>query len=213
MSYDLYVITDERLSHRRSHLQIAEEAVLGGADVIQLRDKKMCGKDLLNVANGIRACTKNAGVLFIVNDRIDIALASGADGVHLGQEDIPLSSARHLMPSPLIIGISVGSVEEATRAEQGGADYVAVSPVFTTGSKQDAGPGLGTVLLNEIRQAVSIPVIGIGGITHLNVENVLGSGADGIAVISAIISSPDIVTAAKELKLIITRYKSERDEK
>ena len=141
MPYDLYVITDEKLRKGLTHQQIAQEAVNGGADVIQLRDKGMSGRGLFITACEIRDITRIAGALFIVNDRIDIAIASGADGVHLGQDDLPLFVARQLAPGDFIIGISVGSVTEAVNAEAGGADYVAVSPVFGTGTKPDAGPG------------------------------------------------------------------------
>jgi thiamine-phosphate pyrophosphorylase len=210
MPYDLYVVTDEGLSRGLSHVQIAERAVLGGADVIQLREKTMSGKELLTIARRIRACIESSGALFIVNDRIDIAIASGADGVHLGQDDIPLDVARSIMPGPFIIGISVGSVEHAIRAEEGGADYVAVSPVFGTGSKKDAGPGLGTGMVEKISQVVSIPVIGIGGIGFHNVKEVISAGAEGIAVISAVVSSPDITRTTYELKSLINECKKNR---
>jgi thiamine-phosphate pyrophosphorylase len=210
MPYDLYVVTDEKLRKGLTHRQIAQEAVNGGADVIQLRDKEMTGRRLFNTACEIRDITRSAGALFIVNDRIDIAMASGADGVHLGQDDLPLHIARQLAPEDFLIGISVGSTAEAVNAEAGGADYVAVSPVFGTGTKPDAGPGHGTALLKTIRQIVSIPVIGIGGITKENVRDVLFSGADGIAVVSAVISSEDIEKATRELKFLINQCKKIR---
>ncbi|MCX6699366.1 MAG: thiamine phosphate synthase [Methanomicrobiales archaeon] len=207
MPYDLYVVTDEKLREGLTHKQIAKEAVSGGADVIQLRDKEMTGRELFIAACEIRDITRSAGTLFIVNDRIDIALASGADGVHLGQDDLPLYEARQLAPEGFILGISVGSVVEAVCAEAGGAGYVAVSPVFETGTKPDAGPGHGTSLITAIRKNISIPVIGIGGIQKENVREVLASGADGIAVISAVISSDDIAKATRELKSLIRQYK------
>ncbi|MEI7434226.1 MAG: thiamine phosphate synthase [Methanomicrobiales archaeon] len=210
MPYDLYVITDEKLRKGLTHQQIAQEAVNGGADVIQLRDKGMSGRGLFITACEIRDITRIAGALFIVNDRIDIAIASGADGVHLGQDDLPLFVARQLAPGDFIIGISVGSVTEAVNAEAGGADYVAVSPVFGTGTKPDAGPGHGMAVVRAIRKNVSIPVIGIGGITKENVREVLLSGADGIAVVSAIISSEDITKASQELKSLIRHSKQIR---
>jgi thiamine-phosphate pyrophosphorylase len=142
-----------------------------------------------------------------VNDRVDIALAANADGVHLGQDDMPLSHARIVMPRPYCIGISVGSVEEALNAFRDGADYVAVSPVFRTGSKKDAGPGLGTGLIKAIRKSVPIPVIGIGGIGIGNIREVIEAGADGIAVISAVVGAEDIAQAAYELKLYIVECK------
>ena len=207
MPYDLYVVTDGKLREGLTHKQIAKEAVSGGADVIQLRDKEMTGRELFIAACEIRDITRIAGTLFIVNDRIDIALASGADGVHLGQNDLPLYEARQLAPEDFILGISVGSVVEAIHAEAGGADYVALSPVFGTGTKPDAGPGHGTPLITAIKQNISIPVIGIGGIRKENVREVLASGADGIAVVSAVISSDDITKATRELKTLIRQYK------
>lgn len=207
MPYELYVITDVTIREGITHTRIAMEAVAGGADVIQLRDKDMSGRKLLATAREIRHITRNAGRLFIVNDRIDIAMASGADGVHLGQDDLPLAEARNLVHDDFIIGISVGSVYEAVDAEKAGADYVAVSPVFSTGTKKDAGAGLGTQRITAIRQRVSIPVIGIGGIRKENIHEVLQSGADGVAVVSAIIGTGDIVNATTELKSIIMQYK------
>jgi thiamine-phosphate pyrophosphorylase len=207
MAYELYVVTDESLAHGLSHEEIARQALLGGADVIQLRDKTAAGRRLLEAALSIRADTRRHGAVFIVNDRVDIALASGADGVHLGQEDMPLAAARIMMPEPYCIGISVGSVEQAQAAFREGADYVAVSPVFSTGSKSDAGPGLGIGLITEIRESVPIPVIGIGGISIDNVGDVIRAGADGAAVISAVVASKDIEKAARDLKFRIARCK------
>jgi thiamine-phosphate pyrophosphorylase len=212
MPYDLYVVTDEKIRKGLTHKQIAIDAISGGADVIQLRDKDKPGRELFITACEIREVTRIAGTLFIVNDRIDIAIASGADGVHLGQNDLPLCEARQIVPDDFIIGVSVGSVTEAVTAEAGGADYVAVSPVFRTGTKPDAGQGLGTTLITAIKETVSIPVIGIGGIRSENVREVIFSGADGIAVISAVINSDDIAKAAQELKSLIRHYKINRQE-
>lgn len=210
MPYDLYVVTDVKIRTGLTHNLIAKDAISGGADVIQLRDKEMTGRELFTAACKIRDITRNAGTIFIVNDRVDIALASGADGVHLGQEDLPLYEARKLAPIDFLIGISVGSVEEARNAEAGGADYVAVSPVFGTGTKPDAGPGHGTALVTAIKHTISIPVIGIGGIQKENVREVLQSGADGIAVVSAVIGTDNIVKATRELKSVIRYYKQTR---
>jgi thiamine-phosphate pyrophosphorylase len=213
MQYDLYVVTDKKIRKGLTHQQIAKLAVTGGADVVQFRDKEMSGRELFATAHEIRKITRDAGVLFIVNDRVDIALASGADGIHLGQDDLPLQEARKLVPDNFIIGISVGSVMEAINADEGGADYVAVSPVFVTGTKPDAGMGLGTELITAIRQKISIPVIGIGGIQKENIREVILSGAEGIAVISAVVCSPDISKAAYELKSLVRYYKQTRENK
>ncbi len=204
MRYDLYVITDEVIAGGLSHAEIAQRAIAGGADVIQLRDK-VCGcRELIRVGRTLREITKKSGTLLIVNDRLDVALTCGADGVHLGQDDISAVVARQLAPHGFIIGISVGTVEEAVRAEHDGADYIALSPVFSTASKFNAGPGHGLEVLRQIRQNVSLPVIAIGGINRDNVRDVILAGADGVAVISDVVGSPDITIAARELKNIIS---------
>jgi thiamine-phosphate pyrophosphorylase len=204
MRYDLYVITDEVIAGGLSHAEIAQRAIAGGADVIQLRDK-VCGcRELIRVGRTLREITKKSGTLLIVNDRLDVALTCGADGVHLGQDDISAVVARQLAPHGFIIGISVGTVEEAVRAEHDGADYIALSPVFSTASKFNAGPGHGLEVLRQIRRNVSLPVIAIGGINRDNVRDVILAGADGVAVISDVVGSPDITIAARELKKIIS---------
>jgi thiamine-phosphate pyrophosphorylase len=205
--WDLYVVTDEKLSRGRSHLEIAALAIEGGVDVVQLRDKEMPTQEFFQCALGIRSLTARKGVRFIVNDRLDIALAVGADGVHLGQDDMPTAVARSLAPD-LVIGVSVGSVEEAVIAQREGADYVAVSPLFGTGSKNDAGPGHGLEVLRAVRGAVTLPVVGIGGINLTNVVEVIGAGADGVAVISAVVSQPDVVVAARELRAAVVNTKA-----
>ena len=207
MKYDLYIITDEAIAGGMSHAEIAQRAIAGGADVIQLRDK-VCGcLELIRIGRTLREITKKSGTLFIINDHLDVALACGADGVHLGQDDICAIVARQLSPPQFIIGISVGTVEEAVRAEQDGADYVALSPVFSTASKYNAGPGHGLDVLRQIRRKVSLPIIAIGGINQDNVREVIVAGADGVAVISGVVGSPDITIASRELKNCITECK------
>lgn len=206
MSYSLYVVTDPILSRGRSHAEVATQAIAGGADVIQLRDKTASGRDLLAAAETIREITASAGALFIVNDRLDIALASGADGVHLGQDDLPVRAARMIAPD-LIVGVSVGSVEEGRRAVVDGADYVALSPLFSTSSKVDAGEGHGLALLSSLCDELEIPVLAIGGINPSNVEQVIWAGAAGVAVISAVIGQPEISLAASHLKSLILKAK------
>ncbi len=146
-----------------------------------------------------------------MNDRLDVAVACGADGVHLGQGDMRCDTARQLAPAGFIIGVSVSTVEEAVDAEQSGADYVALSPTFSTGSKSNAGPGHGLRLLQEIRSAVGIPVIAIGGIGPGNAGRAIDAGADGIAVISAVVSQPDLTAAARELAGIVAQAKEKRE--
>ena len=205
--YSLYVVTDEGLSHGFTHCEIAKQAVRGGATVIQLRDKTKSARELFIIAQEIKAITRCAGACCIINDRLDIALGADADGVHLGQDDLPLTIARRLAPPPFIIGISVSNVTQAQQAEQEGADYIAVSPVFETGSKSDAGPGHGLKMLSEIAHLVQIPVIGIGGINHANLHHLFDAGASGIAVISAIVSAPDICAATRTMREQISSLK------
>jgi|SRR5208283_363529 len=210
MNLDLYVITDEAIASGRTHAEIARLACAGGADAIQLRDKCCGTRELCRTGQEIKEITKETGALFIVNDRLDVALACGADGVHLGQDDLRVDVARQLAPRPFVIGVSVRNVDEAVTAEEAGADYVAVSPVFSTASKDNAGPGLGLAAVRKIRAAVTIPVIAIGGVIRENVGGVIRAGADGVAVISAVTGQPDITAAARALKDRITAAQRER---
>ena len=199
----LYVVTDEPLSHGKTHAEIAREAVAGGASIIQLRDKTASSAKMYADACSIVAlCRGKAQV--IVNDRIDVALASGADGVHLGQSDIPLAAARNLCGPDFIIGISVGSVEEADAAVAGGASYVAVSPVYSTASKPDAGCGHGLELVRAIKAKYpQVPLVGIGGLSLQNTADAVAAGLDAVAVISAVVSQPDITDAARRMAAVI----------
>ena len=200
---DLYVVTDASLSRGLGHVESARRALAGGADVIQLRDKELSALDLFRLAEEMAGLAHERGALFIVNDRLDIALASGADGVHLGQDDLPVREARRLSPPGFVIGASVGSVEEARRAERDGADYVALSPLFSTPSKADAGPGLGLEELDRMSSAVKVPVIAIGGIHRGNAADAIEHGAVGVAVISAVIGQPDVEGAARDLRSVV----------
>jgi thiamine-phosphate pyrophosphorylase len=198
----LYVITDERVGRGRSHLQIAEGAILGGADAIQLRDKEASGGRLFGVALGLRRLTREAKIPFIVNDRLDVAMAVDADGVHVGQDDLPASVARRILGPGKILGVSAETVEEALAAQKDGADYLGVGPVFEArGTKSDAGAPLGIELIARIRKGCSLPIVAIGGINAENARSVREAGADAVAVISAIASADDITQAAMHLKL------------
>jgi thiamine-phosphate pyrophosphorylase len=197
----LYVITDERLGRGRTHLEIAEAAIRGGADVIQMRDKTASGRRLCEVALRLRALTREAKVSFIVNDRPDIALAADADGVHVGRQDLPASAARRIMGPGRILGVSAESVEEAVVAEREGADYLGVGPVFEAwGTKEDAGEPLGLDLIAQVRRHCRIPIVAIGGITAENAREVRDAGADAAAVISAVVAADDVAEAARRLK-------------
>lgn len=198
----LYVILDRKLGNGVSLPDQAHLAIAGGATAIQLRDKEMTSRDYYEMALIIGEICKENNVLFIVNDRLDIALAAEADGVHLGQEDLPLQAAKKLVPPSFIIGISATNVEEAKEAENGGADYLGVGDVFGTGSKANAKT-IGVDMLRQICAATSIPCVAIGGVNKENVRIALDSGAVGVAVISAVVSQKDITKAAKELRALI----------
>ena len=208
MNYELYIITDENIGLGWTHAEIAGQAIAGGADAIQLRDKSCSSRELIRIGRTIRGITRRSATLLIVNDRLDVALACGADGVHLGQGDMRTDVARQIAPPGFIIGVSVSNADEAFRAEQEGADYVALSPTFFTGSKKDAGPGHGLSVLREIRWKVSVPVIAIGGINRENIPEVIDAGADGVAVISAVVGALDITAAARDLKNLIRQCKA-----
>lgn len=203
-TWRLYVITDEVLSQGRSHTEIAKAAVNGGADVIQLRDKTASTGKLYEAALEIRRLTKNNGVPFIVNDRLDIALATDADGVHVGQADLPASIARRILGPDKILGVSARSLEEAMQAEKDGADYLGVGPIFEArSSKPDAGEPAGLALIKSVRQSCQKPIVAIGGINHANAADVIRAGAHCISAISAVVSAEDIAKAAQTLKQII----------
>lgn len=210
MKYDLYVITDSKLSQGRSHEEVVRRAIAGGASVIQLRDKEASTRKLVEIGARLRALTREAGATFTVNDRLDVALAVGADGVHLGQEDMPARLARQLLGQGQILGVSATSLAEALQAEADGADYLGVGPIFPTATKPDAAPAMGLEALAEVVRQVSIPVVAIGGITSENVEGVVSTGVEGVAVVSAVVSAPDIQAAAQELLAKILAAKARR---
>lgn len=200
----LYVIIDPKASRGRSDLQVAEAAIEGGADVLQLRDKEASSGRLYRVALQLRKLTRDAGIPFIVNDRLDIALATDADGVHVGQTDLPASVVREIMGPARILGVSVDTVEEAILAERDGANYLGVGPVFEArGTKPDAGLPLGVDRIARIRRRCGLPIVAIGGINAENARTVREAGADAAAVISAIVAADDIAHAARRLKRIL----------
>ena len=210
MQLDVYVITDAALSRGRSHVQVAAEAIRGGADAIQLRDKSASTRELVEVGFALRQLTREAGVLFIVNDRADVALAVDADGVHVGQDDMPAAIARRLLGPSKIIGVSAATPEEARQAKADGADYLGVGAIYATASKADAGLPTGPGLLGEIKQAVDLPIVAIGGVNVHNAAEAIRAGADGVAVISAVVSAPDIAQATRTLRAVVEEAKTRR---
>ena len=201
--WDLYVITDETFGRGRSHEEQARLALAGGAGVIQLRDKTSDSRRLYEAAVAIRQMTREAGALLIINDRLDIALAADADGVHVGPDDLPVAEARRLLPGK-IVGASTGTVGEAIAAEQDGADYLGVGAVYEArGSKADAGPPVGPERVAAIRAVTGLPIVGIGGIKASNAAPVIAAGANGVAVITGVVAADDISAAARELLAVI----------
>ncbi len=197
----LYVITDPRF---RDEVESAKLALEGGATAIQLRAKNKNARDVIDAGRQIRKITEEYDALFFVNDRVDIALAVYADGVHVGQSDIPPEIIKEIAPE-LLIGVSASNVEEARKAEIAGAAYIGAGSVFPTKTKADA-KFIGLDMLKEIVNAVSIPVVAIGGINHQNVKEVLNAGVAGIAVISAVVGADDVRDAARRLSKIIQEH-------
>ncbi len=181
-------------------LAYAETVLSGGADMIQLRRKNASGRELCEWAVRLQGLCKRRGALFIINDRLDIALASDADGVHLGQEDVPAAGARTLLGKGKILGVSTSSAEEAAQAVKDGADYIGFGHVYPTPSKQKSSEPAGIARLKAVTAAIDVPVIAIGGITEENIDDVTAAGAYGIAVISAVSGAADPVSAVRRLR-------------
>ena len=200
IDYSLYLVTDRALARGRMSVEIVREAVAGGATCVQLREKNCGTREFLEEARAVQAALRGTGVPLIVNDRVDVALAVGADGVHLGQQDMPIAEVRRLGPPGWIIGISAECVEDAIRAEREGADYLGVSPVFATPTKTDTAHPLGLAGLRQMRAATKLPLVAIGGIHAGNAREVIRAGADGLAVVSAIVSADSPREAAGRLK-------------
>ncbi|MDD4924688.1 MAG: thiamine phosphate synthase [Dehalococcoidales bacterium] len=184
----LYAIIDTDSLKGRSHTDVAKQILEGGAKIIQLRDKTTPKKDLLSISIELKNLCTEYNALFIVNDYIDIAIASDADGVHIGQDDIPVSVARKLMPLDKIIGCSVDNQEEAVAAQQDGADYIAAAAIYPTGSKTDVNV-IGLEGLRRIKDKAIVPVVGLGGINYDNISEAISCGADSVALISAILGA------------------------
>jgi len=200
--WDVYLVTQESLSGDRTTPAVVEAAIAGGVDVVQLREKDVSARERYEMGREVRELTREAGVPLIVNDRVDLALALEADGVHLGDEDLPVSVARELLGEDAIVGRSVSFVEDARGAERAGADYLGVGAIYATGSKDDideAEYAIGTDRLAEIVDAVDIPVVGIGGIGADNAGEVIEAGAEGVAVITAITGADEAAAATRGL--------------
>lgn len=199
----LHVLTDTIVQSRYSHVDLARMAIEGGADTIQFRQKKGTSLELYNNAEAIITLCRDAGVTMIVDDRIDIAFAVDADGVHLGQKDIPIPVARKLLGENKLIGGSATDFDELKKVIDSGADYVGFGPVFGTMSKENPGKPKGIDFMKKVVERTSIPVVAIGGIKPPHVEPLLSIGIQGVAVISAICCEPDPEAATREFMNII----------
>lgn len=197
--YSLYLVTDRMRMSTRTLGEAVEQAVIGGCTLVQLREKEIPASDFYMLALEIKKITDRYGIPLIINDRIDIAMAAGAAGVHIGQQDIPADIARKVIGRDMLLGVSVGSATEALDAVKAGADYLGVGAMFPTGTKPDAG-FVSMEELGRIRKAVDIPIVVIGGINRENAMLFRPMGVDGLAVVSAVIAQPDIKASAADLK-------------
>lgn len=206
IDYTLYLVTDRELMSCETIEQSVERAIAGGATVVQLREKNASSREFYELAVRVRKITEPCQVPLIINDRIDICMAAGADGVHLGQKDIPCDIARRILGSEKIIGVSAATPEEAAKAERDGADYLGVGAVFSTSTKTDTRPVTPEIIRN-IRAAVTIPFVVIGGINSGNIETLSGLGINGAAVVSAVVAQPDIEKAARTMRTAVEKIK------
>lgn len=207
----LYLVTDRDLALGRSLADVVDRAVRGGVTAIQVREKSLGGRAFLDEITTLRRLLAGSAVPLFVNDRVDLALAAGADGVHVGQEDLPAAQARRLVGTKLLLGVSVATEDEARRAITDGADYVSVSPVFLTPTKPDAESAVGLAGVERIRRAVpAAPLLAIGGIDSGNARSVVTAGADGVSVVSAIMAATDPEAAAAALRREVEAGLAER---
>ncbi len=206
----VYVLTDRGLSRGRSEQETVQAAIAGGATAIQLRWKSGPLQEALAVGRELRQMCGDAGVMFVVNDRVDLALAIEADAVHLGDEDLPVPEARRIVGDDMVIGYSPATLVDALQGERLGADYLGVGPVYGTSSKLDAGMAVGTRRIVEVVRSVSIPVVGIGGISAENAAPVIQAGAAGVAVISSVVAADDVRAATVDLAQAVNAALDER---
>jgi thiamine-phosphate pyrophosphorylase len=204
----LYVILDRQFLTGGNHFEVARQVIDGGARIVQLRDKQSRKGELLLIAQGLRELCSQAGVLFIVNDCLDLALAADADGLHIGQDDLPLHVARRDLPIDRIIGCSVTTSSQAVKAQNEGADYIAIGSVFPTATKKEAVV-VGVDAIRELKRTISTPLVAIGGINESNIGEVVAAGADAVAVVSAVLSEKDVKGTVRKLvtKMDLAREK------
>jgi thiamine-phosphate pyrophosphorylase len=202
----LYLVADVDFAAGRDLVRLVRESVRGGVTAVQLRAKGLGTREFLKLAIRMADVLKGRSIPFIINDRVDIALACGAEGVHLGQDDMTADIARKLLGPMRIIGISVNTMKEARAAERLGADYLGLNPIYETTTKDTGLPALGPSGVVRMHERIGIPIIAIGGINIGNAADIMRSGAAGIAVVSAILGAPDARNAAAELKKVLSAY-------
>lgn len=212
IDWDLYLITEENLSAGRKSLEVVKEAAAAGVDAVQLREKKLSLREKFQLGKEIKKICRQKKITFIVNDRVDLALALDADGVHLGQNDLPLLSARRVLGADKIIGLSAWRDDEISAAERGGADYLGVGAIFKTKSKKIASEknGIGMQRLKTISKLTELPLVAIGGLNQENSAQVIKHGANTISVITAITQAEQINAETAKFKEIIRTAKSKR---
>lgn len=206
VDWSLYVVTDSRLAGDRSLSEVVGAAIRGGAGVIQYREKKASTRNMVETAKVLAELCRRAGACFLVNDRLDVALAVDADGVHVGQDDMPVPLARKLLGPDKLLGVTVHNEEEIRRAEEEGADYLSIAPVFATSTKPDHQKPLGVEGVRNLVRKTRLPVVAIAGIGPSNAADVIRAGVQGICVVSAIIAATDPEWAARELREIVRTH-------
>lgn len=203
IDWSLYVVTDRPLAQGRPLTEVVRAAIAGGATVIQLREKDIDTRRFIELGQQLLSITRAADVPLIINDRVDVALAVDADGVHVGQDDMPASIARRLLGPDKLLGVTVSNVEEARQAQTDGADYLGTNAVFATPTKTDTGQPMGLEGLHQVSETVPLPLVGIGGVKIDNAAEVIRAGGAGVAVVSAVVAADDVEAAARRLREVI----------
>ncbi|HLA50723.1 MAG TPA: thiamine phosphate synthase [Thermodesulfobacteriota bacterium] len=204
IDFNLYLITDRHQTNGRPLVAVVKEALQAGIKAIQLREKDLSAKELFELAQNVRRLTRQYRARFFINDRVDIAMAVEADGVHLGQKSFSAKDVKRIFPKA-IIGVSTHSLDEAKKAEADEADFITIGPIFYTPSKAGYGEPLGVEVIKQVRKEIRIPVFAVGGIKEDNARDVIDAGADGIAVISAVMRAEDVEEAVREMYAAISQ--------
>ncbi len=205
----VYLVTDPRLTEARGLIETVEQAVAGGATLVQLRDPDAKGRALAEQARALLDVLAPKGIPLIINDRVDVAAAVGAQGVHLGQDDLDPAAARALLGPQAIIGLSIGTLDELTASNLAPVDYVGCGPIKVTGTKSDAGSAIGLEGFAFLRAHIDLPMVGIGGLALEDAAAVIRAGADGVAVVSALCAAPDVMSAAAHLRAAVKAARAE----